>query len=121
MSTIQYQIPASWLRYDAQQVIGALAEAKGAVLSLTTVPYQKSWAEKLQQIQLKQEVAGTSRIEGAEFTESELEDALSSSEEVEESMTRSQRQAKAAVNTYRWIAKLPKDRPIDCDLICEIH
>ena len=35
--------------------------------------------------------------------------------------TRSQRQAAAAVATYRWITSLPEDRPIDDELIREIH
>ena len=48
-------------------------EAKAAILALTRMPYQRSWADELQYIQLKREVAGTSRIEGAEFTEKELE------------------------------------------------
>ncbi|HEX4196517.1 MAG TPA: Fic family protein, partial [Caulobacteraceae bacterium] len=71
-------------------------------------------------MQLKYEVAGTSRIEGAEFTESELDAALDTSVD-EEGLTRSQRQARAAVNTYRWIAGLPRDRPVDADLVLEIH
>ncbi len=32
------------------------------------IPYQRSWVEGLQQIELKREIAGTSRIEGADFT-----------------------------------------------------
>ena len=46
------------------------------MLALTQMPYQRSWADELQQIQLKREVAGTSRIEGAEFTEKELDAAM---------------------------------------------
>lgn len=118
--TVQFLLPINWIRYDLNRVVGPLTDAKAAVLSLTTVPYQRSWAERLQEAQLKSEVAGTSRIEGAEFTESELDDALSSVT-AEEAMTRSQRQARAAVNTYRWIANLEKDRPITGDLVREIH
>ena len=51
----------------------AYMEAKAAILSLQTVPYQRRWVEALQDIELKREVAGTSRIEGAEFTEQELD------------------------------------------------
>ncbi|MGH6932814.1 MAG: Fic family protein, partial [Dongiaceae bacterium] len=89
-------------------------------MSLTAIPYQRSWAEALQNIQLKQEAAGTSRIEGAEFTERELEVALRD-ETPDKALTRSQRQARAAINTYRWIANLPVDRPVTPDLIREIH
>jgi hypothetical protein len=79
-------------------ITNALAEAKASVLSLKTVPYQRRWVEALQQIELKREVAGTSRIEGAEFTERELEAAMR--ETPEQLLTRSQRQAHAAVQTY---------------------
>lgn len=116
---IRYESPKHWIRYDPAAVVNALAEAKASVLSLKTIPYQRRWVEALQKIQLKREVAGTSRIEGAEFTERELEAALR--ETPEQLVTRSQRQAHAAVQTYRWIAKLPNDRPINADLILEIH
>jgi Fic family protein len=70
-------------------------------------------------MELKREVAGTSKIEGAEFTERELDAAMN--ESPQQLLTRSQRQAHAAVQAYRWIASLPDDRPIDSNLICEIH
>jgi len=116
---IKYVMPTEWVKYDQSAVLAYLTEAKAAVLSLTTIPYQKSWAEKLQNIQLKREVAGTSRIEGADFTEGELDAALKDSPE--ELFTRSQRQARAAKNTYLWIANLPDDYPINADLILETH
>jgi len=78
-----------------------------------------SWAEKLQTVQLKREVAGTSRIEGAEFTEKELDAAMKESPEQLE--TRSQKQVAAAVSTYKWIASLPADKPVDEKLILEVH
>ena len=56
---------------------------------------------------------------GADFTERELDAALS--ETSDERFTRSQRQARAAVKAYRWIARLPSARPIDADLIKHIH
>ncbi len=34
---------------------------------------------------------------------------------------RSQRQARSAKHTYRWIESLPADRPVDLDLIKQIH
>jgi len=116
---IRYEHPDSWTKYDAIAIVGPLTAAKAAVLSLQSIPYQRSWAEKLQEVQLKREVAGTSRIEGAEFTEKELDDAMA--EDAETLHTRSQRQAAAAVKTYRWIAKLPDDYPIDGGLILDIH
>jgi Fic family protein len=96
-----------------------LAEAKAAVLTLQTMPFQRSWVEDLQRIQLKMEVAGTSRIEGAEFTDRELDAVLK--ETPEQMATRSQRQAYAALQAYKWIATLPNDLPITPDLVRKIH
>ena len=116
---IVYEKPRNWISYDFSKIVNPLTNAKAAVLSLTTIPYQKDWADELQVVQLKREVAGTSRIEGADFTEKELEAAMK--ESAEQLHSRSQRQAAAAVKTYRWIANLPPDRPISEELICEIH
>lgn len=116
---ILYILPEKWVKYDSQKINQALVDAKAAVLALQSVPYQRSWVEVLQQMELKREVAGTSRIEGAEFTEKELNAAMK--ESPEQLFTRSQRQANAAVRTYRWISKLPNDVPINADLIMEIH
>jgi len=46
--TIQYQLPENWIRYDKLEVVEALTGAKAAILSLTTIPYQRSWADELQ-------------------------------------------------------------------------
>jgi Fic family protein len=116
---IHYDIPRNWLIYNFQDLLPELLNAKAALLALTKIPYQRSWADELQRIQLKREVAGTSRIEGAEFTEGELDDALKESPGQLE--TRSQRQAAAAVETYRWIAALPEDRPVDQGLLMAVH
>ncbi len=116
---ITYNIPDDWIKYDSSQIVRVLVEARAAVLALQKIPYQKDWVESLQNIELKREVAGTSRIEGADFTEKELEDALR--KEPEDLLTRSQRQAQAAVSTYRWIATIPDDRPVDGELIKDIH
>lgn len=116
---VPYQLPDNWIKYQSSAVFNELVEAKAAVKALRTTPYQKDWVDKLQELQLKMEVAGTSRIEGADFTERELEVSLSSSETAD--LTRSQRQARAAAETYRWIADLPDDRPIDERLILDVH
>ncbi len=116
---IPYQRPTNWICYDAVAIANAFVDAKSTVLSLKTIPYQRSWVEALQKMELKREVAGTSKIEGAEFTDRELDAALN--ESPQQLLTRSQRQARAAVQTYRWIAGLPDDQPIDSNLICEIH
>lgn len=116
---IRYEMPRDWITYDLPTIVPELLGAKAAVLALTQIPYQRSWADELQRIQLKREVAGTSRIEGAEFTERELDAAMG--ETPDQLETRSQRQAAAAVATYRWIAQLPADRPVDETLIFETH
>ncbi|MFH1081468.1 MAG: Fic family protein [Pseudomonadota bacterium] len=115
----RYDIPQDWIRYEAMSILDELMGAKVAMLALTQIPYQRSWAEELQKIQLKREVAGTSRIEGAEFTERDLDAAMR--ETPEQLETCSQRQAAAAVATYRWIAQLPGDCPVDEALIVEVH
>lgn len=116
---IRYEFPTDWIKYQPVAIADELAEAKAAILSLRTIPYQREWLDALQKIQLKREVAGTSRIEGADFTERELDAALR--ESPESLRTRSQRQARAAMNAYRSIALLPDDRRLDLGLICEIH
>ena len=116
---IKYTVPKNWIKYDNSEIQSALVEAESVILALKNIPYQREWVEKLQTIELKREVAGTSRIEGADFTESELDEALRDSPE--ELFTRSQKQARAAVNTYRWLANVPDERPIDSELIREIH
>jgi Fic family protein len=121
VGVVRYQLPKRWIEYDLQTVTVALIEAKAAVRALQTMPYQRSWVEKLQELQLKREVAGTSRIEGAEFTERELDEAIRPGATVEELITRSQRQAHAAMQTYRWLSTLAPDRPLQLELIREIH
>jgi len=117
---IRYEMPRDWIRHDRLAILDELIEAKAAMSALTQIPYQRSWADALQKLQLKREVAGTSRIEGAEFTEREL-DAAMNSETPEQLETRSQRQAATAVATYLWIASLPLDHPVNENLVCEIH
>lgn len=116
---IHYQLPQNWILYDKTAILDELVQAKAAMVSLTNIPYQKQWAEQLQIVQLKREVAGTSRIEGADFTEGELDAAIN--ETIEQLHTRSQRQAAATVKAYKWIAALENDRPITEDLISNIH
>jgi len=118
---IPYNIPDQWIKYDFSAIARSLVEAKAAVLALINTPYQRNWVEALQQMQLKREVAGTSRIEGAEFTDRELDVALRHNATTEELLTRSQRQAHAAVQTYRWISDLPNDRPVDATLVRDMH
>ena len=116
---IKYLAPRHWITYQPSDIMDDLVNAKAAVLALSEIPFQRSWAEKLQVMQLKREVAGTSRIEGADFTERELDAAMK--ESLEQLQTRSQKQAAAAVLTYKWIAQLPDDKPLTAELVCSIH
>lgn len=118
-SMLKYQIPPRWIHYEKSELVEELSEAKGAIIALKTLPFQRRWVEALQEMQLKLEVAGTSKIEGADFTGGELEAAMK--ETPEQSFTRSQKQAHAAMQTYKWITGVPDDRPISKDLICDIH
>jgi Fic family protein len=119
LHVIKYSLPARWLHYDSEAVSRALVEAKSAVDALRMLPYQREWLEELERVQLKREVAGTSRIEGADFTDRELEEAMH--RDPEALLTRSQRQASAAVRAYRWIARLPHDPPVDAALVKTVH
>lgn len=118
---IKYVLPENWILYDSAKILDQLVAARSAVQSLAETPYQRDWVEKLQQMQLKMEVAGTSRIEGADFTERELDAAMATAPNTLELITHSQRQAAAAAETYRWIATLPSDYPITSELIRQIH
>lgn len=116
---IHYAFPDFWIKYNLISITSELIGAKSFLLSLTEIPYQRSWLDEMQKMELKREVAGTSRIEGADFTEQELEEALKDTPS--EFLTRSQKQVQASVRTYKWIANLPHDTPIDDKLIKEIH
>ena len=59
---IRYEMPRDWIAYDRQTIMDELIGAKSAMMALTGIPYQRSWADELQKIQLKREVAGTSRF-----------------------------------------------------------
>lgn len=118
-AAITYKIPVDWIKYDSSRIAAVLVEAQAAVLALRNTPYQRDWVESLQELELKREIAGTSKIEGADFTEKELDDALG--QDPDSLVTRSQRQARAAAAAYRWIATFADDRPIDAETIRSIH
>ncbi|MCD4814534.1 Fic family protein [bacterium] len=119
MDMIKYILPENWIRYDKSKIVDQLIGAKAALISLTSIPYQKRWADELQILQLKREIAGTSKIEGADFTEGEFEDAFK--ESFEQLHTRSQKQAAATVKAYRWIAQIENEKPITEELVFHIH
>ena len=73
----RYSVPRQWLRYDIAAIAGLLIEAKTAASVLTRLPYLPQWIEQAHEEQLQLEAVGTSRIEGAEFTQREQDEALS--------------------------------------------
>ena len=119
-SISRYIPPPRWAIYDPGSVIDRLAEAKAAAGLLRRLPYLYQWIEHLKAIQLRREVEGTTRIEGANFSEQELDEALSTPG-VRADLRHSQRQAQAAAAAYAWLQKQPAGRPVDVDFILQVH
>ena len=117
----RYTIPQHWIRYDAAAVFNLLVEAKTAANVLRQMPYLRQWIEQAHEEQLRLEAAGTSRIEGAEFTQREQEEALASDYPYHTGLTRSQRQLRCAADTYRWLQAQSAERPITSDFVFDIH
>ena len=120
MAVIKYKTPGNWIKYDISLIASKLLEAATLVKTLSSMPYKLDWVEELQEMQLRREVSGTTRIEGAEFTQREFDIAVSE-ESPEEMRSRSQRQVNSAMKTYRWIATLDENIPVDGELILNIH
>jgi len=116
---IKYKTPSLWIHYDRGAILEELAAAKGAIIALKTIPFQRRWVEALQEMQLKLEVAGTTKIEGADFSGTELD--VATKETTEELLTRAQRQAHAAMQTYKWISTIPDDKPFTKEMVCDMH
>ncbi|MXY45636.1 MAG: Fic family protein [Chloroflexi bacterium] len=117
----RYAIPQRWIRYDQSAIFNLLVEAKTAAAVLRQMPYLHQWIEQAHEEQLRLEAAGTSRIEGAEFTQREQEQALASASHQQSGLTHSQRQLKCADATYRWLQTQPADRPVTSDVILNVH
>ena len=117
----RYMLPQSWIHYDKSAILEQLVDAKTAAGVLRQLPYLPQWVETAHQEQLRLEAAGTSRIEGAEFTPQEEAEALAPEAATRTDLTHSQRQLRAAEATYKWIASQPLDRPVNCDFVLEVH
>ena len=118
---MRYHIPQHWLRYDKDSLFNLLIEAKAAAALLKQMPYLHQWIEQAHEEQLRLEAEGTSRIEGAEFTPHEQEEALTADPLAHTSLTHSQRQLRCADATYRWLRAQPADRSVTPAFIREIH
>lgn len=117
----RYTIPRRWIRYDPEAVFDLLVKARTAAGVLNRMPYLPQWIEQVHEEQLRLEAAGTSRIEGAEFTPREEEEALAPSPPTSTSLTHSQRQLRAADTTYRWLRSLPSDQWVTTEFILDVH
>lgn len=117
----RYSPPHHWVRYDKMAIFDRLVEAKTAAAVLRQLPHLPQWIEGVHQEQLRLEAAGTSRIEGAEFTPQEEAEALSPAAAHRSDLTYSQRQLRAAEATYQWMGSLPSDLPVNAGLILDIH
>ena len=120
-SIARYSLPSQWVRYDIAAVVGPLIEAKTAAQVLSRLPYLPQWIAEAHKEQMRLEAVGTTRIEGAQFTPREEEEALSVGEDARAALTHSQRQLRAASDTYAWIREQSANRPVTADLILDIH
>ena len=117
----RYVVPWRWARYDSSAIVQALVEARTAAGVLARLPYLQQWIEQAHEEQLRLEAVGTSRIEGAEFTPREQDEALAPNAHERTGLTHSQRQLRAADATYRWLRSLPAERPVTAELALDIH
>ena len=92
----RYVVPQRWVHYDPPAVFHRLVEAKTGGGVLNQMPYLPQWIEEAHAEQLRLEAAATSRIEGAEFTQREQDEALAATLTATTRLTRSQRQLRAA-------------------------
>ena len=99
----------------------SLVEAKTSAAVLNRLPYLHRWIEQVHEEQLRLEAVGTTRIEGAQFTPREQAQVLDSPTAPTDGMTRSQRQLRAANETYRWLRSVDPNRPINTDFVLDVH
>ena len=121
MTVSRYHVPRQWLRYDVAAIAMPLVEARTAAGVLNRLPYLHRWIEQVHEEQLRLEAVGTSRIEGAEFSQPEQEEALASHIAPHAGLTHSQRQLRAAVETYRWLRTRAANQPITAEFVFDIH
>lgn len=117
----RYTDPKQWIRYDAAAIFDLLVEARTAGGVLNRLPYLHRWVEQIDEEQLRLEATGTSRIEGAEFTRPEEDEALAPGASARNDLTRSQRQLRSADAAYRWLRDQPSDRPVTAEFVLDVH
>ena len=87
----RYLRPRQWIRYDAAAAMDPLIAAKTAAGILRGLPYLPQWIAQVHEEQLRLEAVGTSRIEGAEFSQREQDEALAPEAATRYDLTHSQR------------------------------
>ena len=117
----RYIRPQRWIRYDPAAVMDSLIAAKTAGGILRGLPYLPQWIAQVHEEQLRLEAVGTSRIEGAEFTQREQDEALAPESATRYDLTHSQRQLRAAEFAYRWLRSCPAEQPVNGEFIREVH
>ena len=120
-SVSRYAVPQLWIGYNAATLLDLLIQARTAAGVLNRMPYLPQWIEQVHEEQLRLEAAGTSRIEGAVFTQREQEEALAPDAPARFDMTRSQRQLRSADATCRWLRSQPAGQPVTSEFILAIH
>ena len=120
-SVSRYHVPQQWIHYDVSEVAMLLVEAKTSAAVLNRLPYLYRWIEQVHEEQLRLEAVGTTRIEGAQFTPREQEDVLDSPIIPSTGLTHSQRQLRAANETYRWLRTVDPNRPINAEFVLDIQ
>ena len=121
LSVSQFHVPQQWVRYNLSEVDMPLVEAKTSAGVLNRLPYLHNWIEQVHEEQLRLEAVGTTRIEGAQFSVRQQEEVLSSDTAPASSLTHSQRQLRAANDTYRWLRSVEPSRLINTDFVLDIH
>ena len=121
LSVSQFHVPQQWVRYNLSEVDMPLVEAKTSAGVLNRLPYLHRWIEQVHEEQLRLEAVGTTRIEGAQFSARQQEEVLSSDTAPASSLTHSQRQLRAANDTYRWLRSVEPSRLINADFVLDIH
>ena len=117
----RYIRPQQWIRFDAAAIMEPLIAAKTAAGILGGLPYLPQWIAQVHEEQLRLEAVGTSRIEGAEFTQREQDEALAPGATTRDDLTHSQRQLRAAEAAYRWLRSQPADRPVNDEFMRDVH
>lgn len=123
MKVYKYKIPDSFVKYHQDEVDKSLRETNKILSALKQIYnlYPPNLKKDFQSQKFKRELSSTSRIEGAEFTEEELDNIFNQpNTSAEEGETRSQKELINLKKTYEWLVDIP-EKLLTEDLIFETH